>query len=450
MGAWGTAVFSDDGACDVRDGFRELVAEGFSSEDATARLVSEYQLRAEDSDCGAEWIGLAVTQWKAGRLLDWVRDRALQAIAAESEALWTDPADWRKRQKVLASTVAMLNSPQRQAVKIKREVVPESPFAAGDVVRFTLDSGREVALWALTRKEHKTLVRVSVDTPFILLAFGDPTLEPVEDLVVRRPVMFTTENGHSSFAQLHLWLPQDAKEPRWSVVGNAPVPSGCQDPRTFLMPLMLRGRGRKPDEVANAAFSDLYESSQRREPAEATEAVLALGEIVPGVARLWDGNFHVVPRSVAVALADRARAGDTHDARLALALADRQLDGPRQVRAIGLELIDRLLCIASHPESGLQRDQILALLGPNAIELVPRIDLAWNQVGSVDHWELLNEPFSQARGYASSRRLDDGTYVIWDPWEWKRVHREPGDTWEDLRRKPDLGPVCRRSPAADL
>ena len=448
MGAWGTAVFSDDGACDARDGFRELIAEGFSTEEATARLVSQRQFPTDGAEGAAQWIGLAVTQWKTGRLLDEVRARALQAIAAESEEMWPDPADWRGRQKVLASTVEMLNSPQRPPVRIKREAMPESPFAAGDVVRFTLDSGREVALWALVRKEHKALLRVSVETPFILLAFGDPALEPVEKLVRRRPVLLTDERGVSSFAQLDLWLPQDAKEPRWAVMGNAPVPAGRQDPRRFLMPLRLRVRGRTPEEIANAAFSNLYEASQQRQPTAVTEAALALGELVPSAPGLWDSHFHAVPLVVAVELADRLRAGDTDNALQVLALADRQLDGAPAVRSIGLELVDRLLCIASHPESGLGRDQILTLLGPNATRLVPLIDAAWNQVGSVDHWDRLARPVSQARGYASSRRLDDKTYVVWDVTEWTRVHRGP--SLDDLRRRPDAGPVRRRSPAADL
>jgi hypothetical protein len=127
---------------------------------------------------------------------------------------------------------------------------------------------------------------------------------------------------------------------------------------------MLRGRGRKPDEVANAAFSNLYESSQKRQPNAVTEAALALGELVPSTPRLWDSHFHAVPLSVAVELADRLRAGDTETALQAVALADQQLGGPPGVRRVGLELVDRLLCVASHPESGIQRYQILALLGP--------------------------------------------------------------------------------------
>lgn len=42
MGAWGTAIFSDDVACDIRDDYKELIGEGLSNEDATNQLIENY------------------------------------------------------------------------------------------------------------------------------------------------------------------------------------------------------------------------------------------------------------------------------------------------------------------------------------------------------------------------------------------------------------------------
>lgn len=42
MGAWGTAIYSDDLAADLRDELRDLVAEGMSSAAAVDKLVTEY------------------------------------------------------------------------------------------------------------------------------------------------------------------------------------------------------------------------------------------------------------------------------------------------------------------------------------------------------------------------------------------------------------------------
>lgn len=37
LGVWGPGIFSDDLACDLRDEYRELVADGLSGEEATDR-----------------------------------------------------------------------------------------------------------------------------------------------------------------------------------------------------------------------------------------------------------------------------------------------------------------------------------------------------------------------------------------------------------------------------
>jgi hypothetical protein len=67
VGTWGVGVFDDDLALDVQRGFRELIAAGFSSEEATQRLLAEYEFEDDPSEIQAGWIALAVTQWKTGR-----------------------------------------------------------------------------------------------------------------------------------------------------------------------------------------------------------------------------------------------------------------------------------------------------------------------------------------------------------------------------------------------
>jgi len=81
MGTWGTAIFSDDTASDVRDEFRDLIGEGLSTEQATDKLLRQYAPSLDDPDDGPPfWLGLAVTQWKSGRLLERVKEKALEII----------------------------------------------------------------------------------------------------------------------------------------------------------------------------------------------------------------------------------------------------------------------------------------------------------------------------------------------------------------------------------
>jgi hypothetical protein len=48
VGAWGTGIFQEDIACDVRNEFRELIGSRIDTEDATERLRSRYLDGAED------------------------------------------------------------------------------------------------------------------------------------------------------------------------------------------------------------------------------------------------------------------------------------------------------------------------------------------------------------------------------------------------------------------
>ena len=79
MGAWGTSLFSDDVACDIRDHYRQLIEDGV--EDATATKVTVEKFRGYlEEPGGIAWLALAVTQSKIGRLDAEIRDRALAVL----------------------------------------------------------------------------------------------------------------------------------------------------------------------------------------------------------------------------------------------------------------------------------------------------------------------------------------------------------------------------------
>ena len=63
MGAWGTALFSDDTACDVRDSYIDLVGDGLSGPEATKGLLREWSASLNDPDeSPVFWLALAATQ----------------------------------------------------------------------------------------------------------------------------------------------------------------------------------------------------------------------------------------------------------------------------------------------------------------------------------------------------------------------------------------------------
>jgi hypothetical protein len=103
MGVWGTAIFSDDLAADLRNDFRALIGEGMSSAQAIDRLLAEYASSLEDNEeASVFWIALAAIQWKLGRLEDRTKREALHIIESGRDLeRWENPRHRNKRSAVL-------------------------------------------------------------------------------------------------------------------------------------------------------------------------------------------------------------------------------------------------------------------------------------------------------------------------------------------------------------
>lgn len=153
MGAWGTSLFSDDTALDVRERYRDLIADGASDEKALALMQKEFLLESGTGELIEPlfWLALAATQWKLGRLDSATTSKAIQIIDAGQELdrwreLGASAADLRKRAKVLDALRQQLLSPQRSKVHlrpIRREL---SPYQVGDVVSYKLSTGSYVLM----------------------------------------------------------------------------------------------------------------------------------------------------------------------------------------------------------------------------------------------------------------------------------------------------------------
>jgi hypothetical protein len=145
MGVWGTAIFSDDIACDVRADYRDLIGDGLSGPDATDRLLNEWRETPRDPDAGpAFWLALAATQWKCGRLEARVREKALEVIASGSDLRrWADdPELLRKRKAVLAKLEEQLRSPQPAEKRVSRRFRDHCTWEVGEVIGYQLLSGK--------------------------------------------------------------------------------------------------------------------------------------------------------------------------------------------------------------------------------------------------------------------------------------------------------------------
>jgi hypothetical protein len=141
MGAWGTALFSDDTAADVRDGYRDLIGDGFTSPQATDALAKEWGEALADSDeASVFWLALASTQWQCGRLEPRVKSKALKIIEDG-----TDLRRWREdfkllknREAVLAKLLSQLTSPQPPEKHISKRYRNTCDWDVGEVIKYRL------------------------------------------------------------------------------------------------------------------------------------------------------------------------------------------------------------------------------------------------------------------------------------------------------------------------
>jgi hypothetical protein len=263
-GTWGVGVFDNDGALDLRADFRELVAAGATPDEATDRLIAENELsRPPDRYEGLDWLGLAVTQWRLGRVVDHVRDTALRVIERElARPLFRGP-DRRRRAAVLMRTREQLTSPAPAPRPVRLAPVAESPFRPGDMLRYTMASGRQVAFWAMYETRYQGYATLTVDTVFRLHAIGDPELPPLE-VLAQQASLVSGSPGWRRPLQIHFDLPQNATGPAWTVIGNVPFPDP-DDGRTGDFRFLGIEQGRLP-RVAELQLEDWLSQARRPTP----------------------------------------------------------------------------------------------------------------------------------------------------------------------------------------
>jgi hypothetical protein len=142
MGVWGTGIFDDDTASDVRSSYTRYLGEDSRGHAATARVLNEFESVLDvPEEAGAVWLALAATQWQLGRLEDEVLACALEVIDSGSDlARWKEAGseDVAKRKAALEKLKAKITSPQPPPKKVAKATVCECKLKRGDLVSFRL------------------------------------------------------------------------------------------------------------------------------------------------------------------------------------------------------------------------------------------------------------------------------------------------------------------------
>lgn len=163
MGTWGTGLFSDDTACDVRDEYIDLVKDGMSDAEATQQFLDSWAAGLNiPGEREVIWIALAATQCRLGRLDPAVAERAVEAIDGGVDLdLWLEAGSKMvaRRRAVLQRTRRQLTGPQPRRRTFR---LPTTTLTPGDILAYqTRDA--DFLLLRVVRVRHGIPIVILLD-----------------------------------------------------------------------------------------------------------------------------------------------------------------------------------------------------------------------------------------------------------------------------------------------
>jgi len=153
VGAWGTGIFSDDTASDVRSDYRSLLESGVDDAHAMREILRTYT-----PDDTVVWLALAAAQSKLGRLDPTVAARALEVIDTDEDLehwMDTEPKERRGRRRALARLRQTLTGPQPERQEVKLQWRHHTDLEVGDVLELSTESVS--TLWAVVASDPGAL-----------------------------------------------------------------------------------------------------------------------------------------------------------------------------------------------------------------------------------------------------------------------------------------------------
>jgi hypothetical protein len=211
-------LFSDDTACDVRDEYRDLVADGVDDAEATRQVLSEWSGSVHDSsdDAVIVWVALAVTQSKLGRLDPAVAARALQLIDNGGDLdRWAEagPKKVAQRRAALDKARDQLTGPQPPRRQLRH---PTTTLQPGDVLDRPTRDGRHILL---------RVARIHRGVPVVrLLFYAGNDVPPLEEIArlpdYRHHNQYYEPDGYAVPFTMHKYKRIDYPQGGYSLLGN--------------------------------------------------------------------------------------------------------------------------------------------------------------------------------------------------------------------------------------
>jgi hypothetical protein len=146
MGVWGTELYDNDSACDVRDGYLDFIQDGLANDEAYEKTLEMFHEYIGDDDEPVFWLALAETQWKVGRLRSDVRDKAFEWIEKKGHLdFWEEqnPRESKGWERTLQKLKEKLERPMPKEKRIPK--VDRNPWNLHDVYayRFHQEESKE-------------------------------------------------------------------------------------------------------------------------------------------------------------------------------------------------------------------------------------------------------------------------------------------------------------------
>lgn len=143
MGAWGSGLYSDDVAEDIRGMYADKLHRGKNGDQASKEMIAEFEWAWDDEDdAPAFWFALADTQWNYGRLQEEVKKQAMQYLDDPgSLERWEmeNPKMAKKRKEVLDKLREKLNTPQPPEKKVSQYRLYHCQWKLGDMYAYQLE-----------------------------------------------------------------------------------------------------------------------------------------------------------------------------------------------------------------------------------------------------------------------------------------------------------------------
>lgn len=147
MGAWGTAISSNDTSTDIYGEFFDLFNDGLDVAEISKKLIAANLETINDKDdCNNFWFALAKAQWECKQLDKDIFDRVKKIVEAGADLeVWrqldADEKDIKKHKVVLDKFVADLQTERPKAKSRKKKIIRHPVFDKGDCLTFKLENG---------------------------------------------------------------------------------------------------------------------------------------------------------------------------------------------------------------------------------------------------------------------------------------------------------------------